>query len=75
MNNHNHVHNEHEHKHSEGHEPKGGHEHHDHSHMISDYKKRFWISLGLTFPILLLSPMIQKFLGLDVTSKLIIILF
>ena len=65
MNNHNHVHNEHEHKHSEGHKPKGGHEHHDHSHMISDYKKRFWISLGLTFPILLLSPMIQKFLGLD----------
>ncbi|MCH9029113.1 MAG: cadmium-translocating P-type ATPase [Bacteroidetes bacterium] len=65
MNNHNHVHNEHEHKHSEGHEPKGGHEHHDHSHMIADYKKRFWISLGLTFPILLLSPMIQKFLGLD----------
>ncbi|RKY90418.1 MAG: heavy metal translocating P-type ATPase, partial [Ignavibacteriae bacterium] len=33
--------------------------------MIADYKKRFWISLGLTIPILLLSPMIQKFLGLD----------
>ncbi len=48
-----------------GHQHKGGHEHHDHSHMISDYKKRFWISLGLTIPILLLSPMIQKFLGLD----------
>jgi Cu2+-exporting ATPase len=65
MNNHNHVHNEHEHKQSEGHGHKSGHEHHDHSHMISDYKNRFWISLGLTIPILLLSPMIQKFLGLD----------
>jgi Cu2+-exporting ATPase len=67
MNNHKHVHIEHEHKHPEGHGHKGGHEHHDHSQMISDYKKRFWISLGLTIPILLLSPMIQKFLGLDDT--------
>ncbi|MCH8035135.1 MAG: copper-translocating P-type ATPase [Bacteroidetes bacterium] len=33
--------------------------------MIEDYKRRFWISLALTIPILLLSPMIQKFLGLD----------
>jgi Cu2+-exporting ATPase len=32
--------------------------------MIEDYKRRFWISLLLTIPILLLSPMIQKFLGL-----------
>jgi Cu2+-exporting ATPase len=44
-----------------------GHEHNDHSKMIADYKQRFWISLALTIPILLLSPMIQKFLGLDVT--------
>ena len=57
------------------HKNKDGHGHHDHSQMIQDYKRRFWISLGLTLPILLLSPMIQKFLGLDVTSKLIIILF
>jgi Cu2+-exporting ATPase len=32
--------------------------------MIEDYKRRFWISLLLTILILLLSPMIQKFLGL-----------
>jgi Cu2+-exporting ATPase len=36
-----------------------------HFHMIEDFKRRFWISLLLTIPILLLSPMIQKFLGLD----------
>ena len=50
-----------------GHQHKGDHEHHDRSHMIEDYKRRFWISLILTIPILLLSPMIQKFLGLDDT--------
>lgn len=49
------------------HKHKDGHGHHDHSHMIEDYKRRFWISLGLTLPILLLSSMIQKFLGLDDT--------
>ncbi|GBD87987.1 copper-exporting P-type ATPase B [bacterium BMS3Abin03] len=62
MNNHNH----HQHdntgmKSGMHHDHKSGH---DHSHMIADFKKRFWISLGLTVPILLLSPMIQKFLGI-----------
>lgn len=52
------------------HKPAGGHEdhhdHHDHhAHMIEDFKRRFWVSLVLTVPILLLSPMIQSFLGLD----------
>ncbi len=41
------------------------HSHHDHhSHMIEDFKKRFWISLIITIPILLLSPLVQQFLGL-----------
>lgn len=41
------------------------HTHHDHhAMMVADFRKRFWISLVLTLPILLLSPMIQKFLGL-----------
>lgn len=31
------------------------HEHHDHhAHMAADFRKRFWISLVLTLPILLL---------------------
>lgn len=40
-------------------------QHHDHhAHMVADFRKRFWISLIVTVPILILSPMIQKFLGL-----------
>jgi Cu2+-exporting ATPase len=39
-----------------------GHAFH-HAHMVADFKKRFWISLILTLPILILSPMIQQFLG------------
>jgi len=39
--------------------------HHDHhAHMVEDFRKRFWISLALTLPILILSPMIQEFAGL-----------
>jgi len=40
----------------------GRHDHH--AHMVADFKKRFWISLAITAPILILSPMIQKLLGL-----------
>jgi len=32
--------------------------------MIADFRRRFWLSLALTLPILALSPMIQGFLGL-----------
>jgi P-type Cu2+ transporter len=45
-----------------GHMSGGGHASH-HAYMAADFRKRFWISLALTFPILILSPMIQKFLG------------
>lgn len=40
----------------------GGHHDH-HAHMVADFKKRFWISLGLSVPVLLLSPMLQSFFG------------
>jgi Cu2+-exporting ATPase len=36
-----------------------GHDHH--KMMIEDFKKRFWVSLILTVPVLVLSPMIQQF--------------
>ena len=36
-----------------------GHDHH--KMMINDFKKRFWVSLFLTIPVLVLSPMIQHF--------------
>ena len=41
------------------------HDHHDdHAHMAADLQKRFWISLVLTVPILVLSPMLQMLVGL-----------
>jgi len=39
--------------------------HSGHSDMVSDFRRRFWISLVLTIPVVLLSPMIQKRLGLE----------
>ena len=38
--------------------------HGDHAHMAADFRKRFWISLVLTLPILALSPMLQSLVGL-----------
>lgn len=38
---------------------------HDHVHMVEDFRKRFWLSLVLTLPILILSPTIQEFVGLS----------
>ncbi|NLP52232.1 heavy metal translocating P-type ATPase [Bacillus sp. RO1] len=40
-------------------------DHNDHDNMIGDFKKRFWISVIITIPILALSPMIQMFLQVD----------
>lgn len=48
------------------HGPEHGHAGHDHHKMmIADFKKRFWVTLVLTIPILFLSPMIQDFFGYD----------
>ncbi len=38
-----------------------------HARMVADFRRRFWVSLVLTVPILALSPMIQGFLGLRET--------
>src|SRR5699024_4051727 len=44
----------------------GGHDHHDHhEHMVEDFKRRFFISIIVTIPIVILSPMIQGFIGVD----------
>src|ERR1035437_7742311 len=40
-----------------------GHDHH--AHMAMDFQKRFWISLVVTLPILVLSPMLQMLVGLQ----------
>jgi len=66
---HNHIHNEHEEHETHMHEAKHEEHRHGHSHsehhkmMMEDFKKRFIISVILTVPILLLSPLIQRFLG------------
>ncbi len=41
------------------------HSHHSHDLMVADFRRRFWISLALTGPVLLLAPMIQRVLGLE----------
>jgi Cu2+-exporting ATPase len=35
-----------------------------HAHMAADFRKRFWIALVLTLPILVLSPLLQELVGL-----------
>ncbi|MGG1573492.1 heavy metal translocating P-type ATPase [Fictibacillus sp. NRS-1165] len=76
MNHHNngHPHDEHQHhdmdQHHDDHknhsESDAGHDHH-HGHMIEGFKRRFYISLILTIPILVLSPMIQMFFGFNLS--------
>ena len=60
------------HGHRTGQHGHGGHGHaghghagHDHSAMVADFRRRFWISVALSVPVLALSPMIQGFLGLE----------
>jgi len=51
-----------------GSDHSGHHDHHDHhARMAADFRKRFWISLVLTLPILVLSPLLQKLVGLRET--------
>jgi Cu2+-exporting ATPase len=48
-----------------GENPKMGTEGHDHHKMmIADFRKRFYVVLVLTIPIMLLSTMIQRFMGI-----------
>lgn len=46
------------------HAAHAGHGGHDHAAMVADFRRRFWITLLLTPPVLLLSPMIQHLLGI-----------
>jgi len=55
-----------EHAEHQKHEESGHEDHHDHhAMMVEDFRRRFFISLVITVPILVLSPMIQMFLGVD----------
>lgn len=70
---HNHTH-QGQHK-EQDHHDLNSHAHHNHSehdnhqghheHMIEDFKKRFWISLFIMIPIIVMAPMIQELLGYE----------
>ena len=45
--------------------PMGHAGHNHHKMMIADFKKRFYVVLVLTIPIMLLSTMIQQFIGIN----------
>lgn len=59
-------HEKHEHEEHKGHEGHKGHESH-HAHMVADFRRRFWVSLAASVPVLVLSPLIQDFLGYSLT--------
>lgn len=44
-------------------------QHNHHQHMVADFKKRFIVSIIITIPVLLLSPLIQTFLKLEEIIK------
>jgi len=54
-------------KHEHG---SGQSEHQDnhHGHMIADFRKRFWVSLALSIPVLIFSPVIAGFFHLESLS-------
>jgi Cu2+-exporting ATPase len=59
-----HAHEEAEPKHGKHTSPdhsQAGHDHHN--MMIDEFRKKFWISLILSIPVILLSPMVQHILG------------
>jgi Cu2+-exporting ATPase len=58
-------------KHNSDHEMPKGHNDHDgsqnedhHAHMVADFRRRFWISLVFSIPIVLLAPLIQGVMGI-----------
>ncbi len=54
------------HDNHDGDHGEGGHDHTGHHEMmIRDFRQRFFIALGFTIPILLLSPMLQDLLGFE----------
>jgi len=48
------------------HEHNGGHDQRSHhAMMVADFKRRFLVSLAITVPVLILSPLIQELLGIQ----------
>lgn len=55
---------EHDHHNNSNKEEQDHHENHHHE-MIKDFRRRFWISLGITIPILALAPMLQELFSFE----------
>src|SRR5690554_2776596 len=58
-------HSEHENPEEQHHDHS--HANHDHKSMINDFKRRFWISLLVSVPVILLSEMIQNWFGYSIS--------
>lgn len=58
------MHKGHEMNHDEHAEHMKHNKHKGHDHMVADFRKRFCVSLIITIPILILSPVIQEWAGL-----------
>ena len=62
-------------KHGDHNHKRKDHDHEDHNHgghhkkMAQDFRRRFWVSLVLTIPVLLLSATIQDWFGFELTFK------
>src|SRR3989338_8274663 len=65
-NHHNHEMHNHEHEKNTEHEMQDEHSFNEHEgHLSSDFKKKFFLALVLTIPVLLLSPSVQGWLGIS----------
>ncbi len=53
------AHMEHEHQKAEGHD--------HHAMMEADFRRRFWVTMAITVPVLLLSPTVQDWFGFTLT--------
>ena len=61
MTDHSYTKNKHTKEHHNDHDHHGQSGHH--SHMLHDFRLRFWVSMGVSVPVLILSPFIQSILG------------
>jgi P-type Cu2+ transporter len=62
------VHREHgDHVHGGGHDHGGGHGHGGHGDHAAMFRDRFWVTLALTIPVVVLSRMFQDLLGYSIT--------
>lgn len=56
-----------EHDGHDGHDGHEGHNHDEHAgHSVTKFKDRFWLSLLLSIPVIVFSPMFATFLGYTV---------